>query len=97
MPEIKAVHFPAEIIKVQTMQDMAIRVTFDLPEGCTDMAMWLMEAKRRGATLEIAAVPIEQIINPVKQKENSLAKVPTRSEWKSEGPSEEGPRPNSDT
>ena len=77
--------FSAEIIKVQTMQDMAIRVTFDLPEGMTDIARDLMECKRRGAILEIAAIPVEQVINPEKQeeKQEKHAIIPARSEWQS--------------
>ena len=78
-----ALHFVASIEKVQTMKDMAIRVTLDLPESLTDVAMQLMEAKRRGAILEIAAIPVEQVINPEKQKENSNAEIPARSEWQS--------------
>lgn len=78
-------HFQAQIIKVQTMQDMAIRVTFDLPESMTEIARELMEAKRRGAILEIAAIPVEQVINPEKQgKEQEIhGEIPARSEWQS--------------
>jgi hypothetical protein len=78
-----ALRFVAQIIKVQTMQDMAIRVTFDLPESLTDIARDLMEAKRRGAILEIAAIPVEQVIEPKKQDEEQEkhAIIPTRSEW----------------
>jgi hypothetical protein len=89
--EISPIHFPAEIIKVQTTQDMAIRVTFDLPEALTDIAMWLMEVKRRGATLEMAAIPIEQV---VKQEANS--DIPEGAIRKSEWKTEERPRLNSD-
>lgn len=83
--EPKMIHFAAEIIKVQTMQDMAIRVTFDLPESLTDVARELMEAKRRGAVLEIAAIPIEQVISPEYQgnKQEKHASIPARSEWQS--------------
>jgi hypothetical protein len=71
-------HFVAEIVKVQTTKDMGIRVTLDLPESLTDVAMQLMEAKRRGAILEIAAIPVEQVINP---EESKNAEISKRSVW----------------
>jgi len=55
-----AIVFPAEIIKVQTMVDGAIRLTLDLPADQIQNAAKLMEAKQRGATLEIAAVAVRQ-------------------------------------
>lgn len=54
----EAIHFPAEIIKVQTMVDGAIRLTLDLPANRITEAAKLMEAKQRGAVLECAAVPV---------------------------------------
>ena len=56
----EAIQFPAEIIKVQTMVDGAIRLTLDLPAGELGAAMKLMEAKQRGAILEVAAVAVLQ-------------------------------------
>ena len=55
----EAIQFPAEIIKVQTMVDGAIRLTLDLPAGELGAAMKLMEAKQRGAILEVAAVAVK--------------------------------------
>jgi hypothetical protein len=75
------VRFPAQVIKVQTMQDGAIRLTLDLPEAQIESARMLMECKSRGGLLEIAAVPIDTVVT-VKQKENSNA-IQTRSEWQS--------------
>jgi hypothetical protein len=81
----EVIRFVAEIIKIQTMQDMAIRITLDLPEGLTDVAMKLMEAKRRGAILEIASIPVEHVIDAEKQgkKQETNAEIPARSEWQS--------------
>ena len=56
----EAIQFPAEIIKVQTMVDGAIRLTLDLPAGELGAAMKLMEAKQRGAVLEVAAVAVKR-------------------------------------
>ena len=60
MTKEAAIIFPAEIIKVQTMVDGAIRLTLDLPADQIQIAAKLMEAKQRGATLEIAAVAVKQ-------------------------------------
>ena len=57
----EAIEFPAEIIKVQTMADGAIRLTLDLQAGELEAATKLMEARQRGAVLEVAAVPVLQI------------------------------------
>lgn len=59
MTDEPAIVFPAEIIKVQTMVDGAIRLTLDLPADQIQNAAKLMEAKQRGATLEIAAVAVK--------------------------------------
>ena len=74
----EAIQFPAEIIKVQTMVDGAIRLTLDLPAGELGAAMKLMEAKQRGAVLEVAAVAVktEEVINGAVSK-GSIGK----SEW----------------
>ena len=49
--------FWAEVIKVQTMESGAIRLTLDLPENETVLMAQLAECKRRGAVLEIKATP----------------------------------------
>ena len=53
-----AIQFPAEIIKVQTTADGAFRITLDIPADKVDIAAKLMEAKQRGAVLEVAAVAV---------------------------------------
>lgn len=60
MSDAVAIAFPAEIIKVQTMVDGAIRLTLDLPADQIQTAAKLMEAKQRGAILEVAAVAVKQ-------------------------------------
>lgn len=57
----EAIIFPAEIIKVQTMQDGAIRVTLDLSANRVDIAAKLMEAKQRGCLLEVAAIAVDKL------------------------------------
>ena len=49
--------FYAEVIKVQTMESGAIRLTLDLAEHETVLMAQLAECKRRGAVLEIEATP----------------------------------------
>ena len=50
--------FVAEIIKVQTMESGAIRLTLDLPEHETVLMAKLAECKRMGAVLEIKATAL---------------------------------------
>ncbi len=50
----KTVTFPAQIFKVQTMQDYGIRVTLDLPETCIMQTAELMECKRAGVPLLVS-------------------------------------------
>jgi hypothetical protein len=61
------------------MADGGYRAEFDLPETALDAVTKLMEAKQRGAVLEVAIIPII----PEKQRANSNDKIPTRSEWQS--------------
>ena len=58
LPESDAnsLNFLAEIIKVQTMESGAIRVTLDLPEHETVLMAKLAECKRMGALLEVTAI-----------------------------------------
>jgi hypothetical protein len=80
------IHFPAQIYKIQTTVDGAIRLTLDMPETQIDSARLLMECKMRGGLLEVAAVPIDQIVNPDKQNKrdtNGKSELETRNERKS--------------
>ena len=51
--------FPAEIAKVQTLADGAIRVTLDLPEGMELQAAQLMQYKRYGVVGTVTFEPVE--------------------------------------
>jgi len=55
----QVIKFPAQVVKVQSMQDGALRITLDMPEHLTDIAALLMESKRQGGLLEIAAVAVK--------------------------------------
>lgn len=50
--------FTAEVYKVQTLVDGGIRVTLDLPETDIEQMGALAQARRAGALIEVAAVPI---------------------------------------
>lgn len=53
------IEFTAEIIKVQQLQnDLAIRITLDLPESMIMVMAQLAECKRAGALLKVQAEPI---------------------------------------
>ena len=88
MSETDIIHFPAQIYKLQTTVDGAIRLTLDMPETQIDSARLLMECKSRGGLLSIAAIPIEQVVT-VKQKDSNA--IQTRTERKSEWQTEERP------
>jgi len=56
VPEL--IEFTAQIIKVQQLQnDLAVRITLDLPESCIMQMAQLAECKRAGALLQVKAEP----------------------------------------
>lgn len=54
----KPLHFWAEVVKVQTMESGACRITLDFPGEMTVLLAQLAECKRRGAVLDILARPV---------------------------------------
>ena len=50
--------FSATVYKVQTLADMGLRVTFDLPENAVMQAAELMECKRAGVVLTVNCDPL---------------------------------------
>ena len=60
MSDESVIRFRATVYKVQTLIDGGLRVTLDLPETAICEATKLMECKRGGAVLEVAAVPITE-------------------------------------
>ena len=60
MSDETVIRFRAGVYKVQTLIDGGLRVTLDLPETAICEATKLMECKRGGAVLEVAAVPITE-------------------------------------
>ena len=51
------IEFHAEVIRVQTMADGAIRVVLDMSEDCIMQMAQLAECKRWGAVLSVVATP----------------------------------------
>jgi len=51
------VTFLAEVVKVQTLQDHGLRLTFDLPEDEVIAAAKLMEFKRMGVVVKVTCEP----------------------------------------
>jgi hypothetical protein len=60
------IQFPATVYKVQTLTDMGIRLTLDLPEDCIPQMAMLAETKRQGIALLFTA----KINEPSNRKEN---------------------------
>jgi len=57
MTEVEKIKFQAEVIRVQTMADGAIRVVLDMAEDNIMQMSQLAECKRWGAVLNIVAEP----------------------------------------
>ena len=57
------IKFQAQVYKVQTLVDGGIRLTLDLSEQDIATATAMMQVRRAGALLEVAAVAIEQETN----------------------------------
>lgn len=49
------IRFEAEVYKVQTLVDLGVRVTLDLPEDAIPVMAMLAECKRQGITLHFEA------------------------------------------
>lgn len=60
MSDEQVIRFRATVYKVQTLIDGGLRVTLDLPETAIRESAALMECKRGGAVLEMAAIPLQE-------------------------------------
>lgn len=70
--EQQVIKFPAQVIKVQSMADGALRITLDLPEQLTNIAALLMESKRQGGLLEVAAVAVNKVKHGRKSRKTEI-------------------------
>lgn len=61
------IEFDAVIYKVQTLVDMGLRVTLDLPENAIIAAAQLMALRRAGAILHVTALPDKQPVSVGKE------------------------------
>jgi hypothetical protein len=52
------IHFTVSVSQVRTLADGGLRYTFDGPEKDTNVAKLLMDVRRAGGILEIAAVAV---------------------------------------
>lgn len=52
------IEFSAQVQKVQTLADLGIRITLDISEADIETAKKMMEVRRAGAVLRIAAVAV---------------------------------------
>jgi hypothetical protein len=78
-----AILYKAQVIKVQTMTDGAIRLTVDLIVPTNETVIALLDARQPGIILECAAVAV----NPEKQEKTereSNGKRSIRSKWKAQ-------------
>jgi hypothetical protein len=70
----EAISFDATVYKVQTLVDMGLRVTFDLPENAVTQAAQMMELRRLGLPLRVVVEPVKQIESDGKIREGSIRK-----------------------
>ncbi len=69
-----AIRFQAQVSKVTTLADGGIRLVLDLAETEIETAKLMMEARQRGAILEVAAVRVLQSPTNGKTETNERAK-----------------------
>jgi hypothetical protein len=74
------IRFDATVYKVQTLVDLGLRITFDLPESAIIAAAQLMTIKREGYVLHISAMADLQ---PNTEEKIERATIPARTERKS--------------
>jgi hypothetical protein len=67
---ITPIRFQAQIIKIQTTTEGAIRLTLDMAETAIDTAGKLMQVRAKGGLLELAALPIDPVSLPVLQEKS---------------------------
>jgi hypothetical protein len=70
----EAIRFQAQVAKVTTLADGGIRLVLDLAETDIEVAKQMMEARQRGAILEVAAVAVLQSLTNGKTETNKRAK-----------------------
>lgn len=49
----ESVSFVAAVSQIRTLADGGIRIQLDLPEDATDVAKWLMDARRDDETVRV--------------------------------------------
>ena len=69
-----AIRFAAQVSKVTTLADGGIRLVLDLAETEIEVAKQMMEARQRGAILEVAAVAVLQSLTNGETETNERAK-----------------------
>jgi hypothetical protein len=58
----EAIRFVAQVAKVTTLADGGIRLVLDLAESEIEVAKQMMDVRRRGALLEVAAIAVTEKI-----------------------------------
>jgi hypothetical protein len=70
----EAIRFTAQVSRVTTLADGGIRLILDLSETEIEVAKLMMEARQRGALLEVAAVAVLQSLTNGETETNKRAK-----------------------
>jgi len=70
------IRFTAQVARVQTMADGGLRVVLDFSEADIKQAGELMQAKKNGAVLEIAAVAVlSERIDPLMKQLQEIERL----------------------
>jgi hypothetical protein len=70
----EAIRFTAQVARVTTLADGGIRLILDLSETEIEVAKLMMEARQRGALLEVAAVAVLQSLTNGETETNKRTK-----------------------
>jgi hypothetical protein len=70
----EAIRFTAQVSRVTTLADGGIRLILDLAETEIEVAKLMMEARQRGALLEVAAVAVLQSLTNGETETNKRTK-----------------------
>jgi uncharacterized protein YbaR (Trm112 family) len=74
---ISVLRFKAQVWQIKTLVDGGINITLALSENEIEQVAGLLECKRRGAILEVAAIPV--LMNKEMEKKDAKEKTDSKN------------------
>ena len=74
MSKENVIRFSASVFQIRTLVDGGMNVTLSLSDKDIKQVSQLLECKKIGAVLEVAAVPVKQVKQEVKKNESAKRK-----------------------